>query len=168
MLSSRQHLKDGDVYFEVKRKFPDIADPRNGGPLHSSRAVILSNGTAVFQVLSRPHWTVNLFENESLNDDSLENLLNLFSSHHHFCVGISPTEFKEISSEIHIHLKNKECHKSPFERVASNKCQIWFKAAKNISKVEKETGAVCQECKSFFRYVKRMQHQKCTQKQNKS
>ena len=156
VLSPRQQLKDGDVYLEVKRKFPDIVDPKNGGPLQFSRAVILSNGTAVFQVLLKPHWTVNLFENESLNVDALENLLNLFSSHHYFCVGMSPTEFRQISSAIHINLKNMECHKTPFERVASNKCQVWFKAAKNISKVEKETGAVCQECKSFFRYVKRM------------
>ena len=61
-----------------------------------------------------------------------------------------------MSSEIHVVLKNKEHHKSPFERVTSSKCQVWFKGAKNMRRNEKENGAICQECKSFFRYVKRM------------
>ena len=80
VLSPTQHLKNGDVYLEVNIKFPDIVDPKNGGPLHSPRAVILSNGTAVFQVLSKPHWTVNLFENGLLNFDALENYGTPFSS----------------------------------------------------------------------------------------
>ena len=109
-------MGDGDVYLEVKRNFSDNVDPMNGGLLHSSRAVILSNGTAVFQVLSKPHWTVNLFENELLNVDAWGNLLNLFTRQHYFCVGMSATEFRQISSEIHTHLKKIECHKAPLEK----------------------------------------------------
>ncbi len=61
-----------------------------------------------------------------------------------------------MSKNVHINLKNKEEHKSPFERITSSRCQVWFKVGQNLSKAQKAAGATCGECKTFYRYVKRM------------
>ncbi len=149
--SEKQKLKDGGEYLEVKRNFPDLLESSKGGPAHISRAVISDDGSAVFQVLLKPHRTVKLFnEDDQFDVDAFQNLLDLFNDFYYFCVGASAPDFMQMSSNIHVVLKNKEHHKSPFERVTSTKCQVWFKGAKNMSKLEKKNGSICQECKSFF------------------
>ena len=50
--------------FEMKRQFPDFLDSSKGGPLHLARAVILSDGSASFQVLLKAHTTMELFDED--------------------------------------------------------------------------------------------------------
>ena len=61
-----------------------------------------------------------------------------------------------MSKNLHTNLKNKEEHKSPFDRITSRKCQVWFKVGQNLCKAQKAVGATCGECKTFYSYVKRM------------
>ena len=109
------------------------------------------------QVFLKPKWNVKLtYEDGSFNIEAIDNLLSLFDTQHYLCVGVSNSEFECMSKNVHINLKNKEEHKSPFERITSRKCQIWFKVGQNLSKAQKAAGATCGECKIFYRYVKRM------------
>ena len=145
------------VIVELKRKFPDITDLSKGGPSHPSRAVILNDGNAIFQVLSKPKWTFKLTNDDgSFDSEPIGNLLSLFDMQHYTFIGVSTSEFELMSKNVHINLKNKEEHKSPFDRITSTKCQVWFKVGQSLSKAQKTAGATCGECKAFLRYVKRM------------
>lgn len=150
-------LENGESFLELKRKFPDITDLSKGGPSHSARAIVMNDGNAVFQVFLKPKWNFKLMhEDGSFNIEAIDNLLSLFDTQHYLCVGVSYSEFESMSKNVHINLKNKEEHKSPFERITSSKCQAWFKVGQNLSKAQKAAGATCGECKTFYRYVKRM------------
>ena len=152
-----ERLENGKTFLELKRRFADIIDVSNGGPLHSARGVIDENGTATFQVLHKPHCSIDLLgENNVVDDEAVKDLMDLFEPHYFCCIGLRHDEFEEISRNIHVELKNKEELKYPFERITSKKCLHWFKAGKNISKEQKANGATCGECKNFYRYVRRM------------
>ena len=58
LVMKEEQLEGGKVFLELKRRFADIVDVKNGGPLHSARAVIDENGTATFQVLHKFHSSV--------------------------------------------------------------------------------------------------------------
>ncbi len=157
LVLKEEQLENGKTFLELKRRFADIVDVSNGGPLHSARAAIDENGTATFQVLHKPHCSIDLLgDNDIVDDEAIKNLMDLFEPHYFCCVGLSYDQFDEIARNIQVELKNKEELKYPFERITSTKCLRWFKAGKNMSKEQKANGATCGECKNFYRYVRRM------------
>eukprot|EP00794_Sanderia_malayensis_P001124 gene1124-478_t len=157
LIMNEEQLESGKILLELKRRFADIVDVDNGGPLHSARAVIDEHGNATFQVLHQVHCVMKLAKEDGVVDeDSFKDLMEFFGPQYFFCVGMCHSEFDEISKNIHIILKNKEELKYPFHRIVSKKCLHWFKVGKNISKKQREKGATCGECKAFFRYTRRM------------
>ena len=87
----------------------------------------------------------------------LEAILDCFSSEYRMCHGISPEEYSNLSENIHISVKSKTEHTTPFHRIAHINCQQWFKVGKTTKKSEKTAEARCSECKYLVRYVKRME-----------
>eukprot|EP00794_Sanderia_malayensis_P006654 gene6654-7400_t len=155
LIMNEEQLESGKILLELKRRFADIVDVDNGGPLHSARAVIDEHGNATFQ--HQVHCVMKLAKEDGVVDeDSFKDLMEFFGPQYFFCVGMCHSEFDEISKNIHIILKNKEELKYPFHRIVSKKCLHWFKVGKNISKKQREKGATCGECKAFFRYTRRM------------
>ena len=75
---------------------------------------------------------------------------------------MNKADFSNVSKNIHVNLKNKVEHNVPFPRVSSTNCQVWFKAAGNLIKDQKENGTTCGNCNYFIRYVKRMDKKNST------
>ncbi len=74
----RCKLGKGGDFLEVNRRFPYFFDSNKGRPLNLARAVISSDGTAIFQVLLKPNRTLELLdEDDQLDINALENLLTM-------------------------------------------------------------------------------------------
>lgn len=91
-------------------------------------------------------------------EDFIQLCKRMVEGEYKFCPGIDPEIYdKEFYAKIKYHSKNVLCSKIPFNRVASIKCPLYHKLAKNASLVEKAAAEVqCAACKRLVHDLRQL------------
>ena len=115
-LNVRSFIQNGiKNCIEIMRRNADVSNPLLGGPYNAARAVIMEDGVYCFQVQHQKKMPGSLLDSDGhIITTELKAILDCFTSEYRMCHGISPKEYSNLSENIHISVKSKTEHTTPF------------------------------------------------------
>ena len=123
-----------------------LADHPPFGSVSRVRIELREDGSYVVHILMR-----NLEQGVLQDESDAHDLLERFStaSMYKFCPGIEWSYYHEhYYNAIRFHIKSVRCTETPFQRIDSVNCKMWFKLPMNASLADKNsTEAKCPACK---------------------